>query len=151
MKQKNGDEYTAKAQQLGFTLEKSYEEYKEEYKSIVKTMQEFFDGNTKSILKQVEKEIHKAASRQQFERCVQLRDMYRYIETLSEKQEVVFSRPVTGNVIHIEQIHSYWVVIFVKFFEGKIIDIIRERKPIEEADRETLIATCKAELMNNEQ
>jgi excinuclease ABC subunit C len=146
MKQKHGDIYIQQAEQLGFKLEKSYEAYKDEYKAIIKTMQEFFDGNTKTILTYVEKEIMKAASKQQFERCAQLRDMYRYIETLSEKQEVVFSRPVTGNVIHIEQIHSYWVVIFVKFFEGKIIDIIRERKLVEDGDLDSLVASCKAEF-----
>lgn len=127
-------------------MEKSYEEYKQEYKRIIDTMQEFFEGNTKSILRYVEQEIIKSSAKEQFERCAQLRDTYHYIDTLSEKQEVVFSHPVTGNVIWIEQVHSYWVVIFVKFFDGKIIDIIRERRAIDETDLDSLVAGCRAEF-----
>jgi hypothetical protein len=146
MKQSNGDKYIQQAQKLGFTLTKSYEEYCQEYQSMIKTLQQFFDGDVANMLAYISEMIHLSATKQQFERCVQLRNIYEYIQTLGQKQEVVFNRPVTGTILSIHQVHTYWVMIFVKFFEGKIIDIIRERIPVEERDKESLVASFKAEM-----
>lgn len=145
MNQKNAEAFLQQAKSLWFVLEKSYDEYKQEYSKMITSVQKFFEGDTKVILTSIQETIKKAAEKQQYERCAQLRDIYHYIETFGQKQEVVFSRPVDGNIIWIEQIHAYWVVIFVKIFDGKIVDVIRQRIPTEERGLESIIASCKAE------
>lgn len=126
-------------------MEKSYEAYKEEYRSMMQDLKAFFEGDVQVVLDTIRQQVETAIQREQYERCAKLRDIYHYVESFAQKQEVVFAQPVTGNILSIHQVHHYWVLIFVKIFDGKIIDIVRDRIPSEDMDQDTIIASRKAE------
>lgn len=111
-------------------LDKSYEEYKHEYKKIVKSITSFFEGNTKEIKQKIMEDIDEAIEKEHFERCINLKNILQQVDTRSEKQHVVFAPKYAGTIVSLTSLENYWIIILVKIFEGKITDVIREKKPL---------------------
>lgn len=116
----------------GIILDKSYWEYKEEYRQIVRSISSFFEGNTKEIKKKITDDINEAIQKQHFERCANLKNILVQIDAWTEKQHVVLAPNYSGMIVRITPLQNFWVIIVVKIFEWKMTDVIREKKPKEE-------------------
>ncbi len=116
----------------GIILDKSYWEYKEEYRNIVRSISSFFEGNTKEIKKKITDDINEAIQKQHFERCANLKNILVQIDAWTEKQHVVLAPNYSGMIVRITPLQNFWVIIVVKIFEWKMTDVIREKKPKEE-------------------
>ncbi|MGV3488390.1 MAG: excinuclease ABC subunit UvrC [Tuberibacillus sp.] len=92
--------------------------YKERIDNIVK----FLNGGHKDIKKDMEKQMAEEAEALNFEKAKVLRDQIRYIETVMEKQKVIFSDTVDRDVFN----YAYdkgWMCVQVFFMrQGKLIE-----------------------------
>ena len=127
-------------------LDKSYSEYLAEYKQIVRSISSFFEGNTKEIKKKITDEITVSIAKQHFERCASLRDILSQMDAWSEKQHVVLDPSYSGLIIRITPLQNFWVIILVKIFEGKMTDVIREKKSKEERSLNQMKASLEADF-----
>ena len=122
------DEGIEKAKTMKIDTTITREEYKKEYWSRLKLLKKFLEWDTKSILKHLEGDIEKHAELQNFERCSSLRDMHSYIlERESRQQAVVQDTTWTWYHITLYALKAITVIVSIKLFEGKIIDIITEQ------------------------
>lgn len=134
-----------KAEKLWIDTSVTYEEWVEKYQTILTTMKAFFEWKTSSVLDHIRWEIKKHSEIGNFERCVQLRDTYEYIQSRDETyQHVVLEQSWSWRLWRISPLNTRYVVILLHFEEGKIIDVIREKKKWIEP--ETLISWLKAEF-----
>ncbi len=90
--------------------------------------------------------LEDAVKKQHFEYAAQIRDMYGKVDILTEKQNVVLSRAVTGNIVEIKMIGEWYVCCMVKLFEGKIIDIIRYKQHQNDGDVSSLAVSFNREV-----
>jgi excinuclease UvrABC nuclease subunit len=121
-------------------------EYKEEYKQIVRSISSFFEGNTREIKKKITEDIHEAIKKEHFERCARLRDILNQVDARSEKQHVVLDPNYSGLIVRITPLQNFWVIILVKIFEGKMTDVIREKKSKEERSFNQMKASLEADF-----
>jgi len=133
-------------QKTWIIIDKSYAEYKEEYKQIVRSISSFFEGNTREIKKKITEDIHEAIKKQHFERCASLRDILNQVDARSEKQHVVLDPNYSGLIVRITPLQNFWVIILVKIFEGKMTDVIREKKSKEERSFNQMKASLEADF-----
>lgn len=133
-------------QKTWIILDKTYEEYKREYKWIVKSIASFFEGNTKEIKQKILTDIDEAITKEHFERCINLKNILTQVDQRSEKQHVVLSTKYTGSIISISELSNFWVIIVVKIYEGKITDVIREKKPKDEWSLNQMKASLEVDL-----
>lgn len=77
-------------------------------------------------------DIEYAIQHEHFERCIHLRDILQQIDQWTEKQHVVFAPEYEGTVVHVTSLQSFWIIIIVKIFGGKITDVIRTKKKKDE-------------------
>lgn len=127
-------------------LDKTYAEYKEEYKSIVRSISSFFEGNTKEIKKKITDDINEAITKQHFERCTNLRDILHQLDAWTEKQHVVLDPSYTGMIVRITELQNFWVIILIKIFEWKMTDVIREKKSKEERSLNQMKASLETDF-----
>lgn len=130
----------------GIVIDKSYAEYKEEYKQIVRSISSFFEGNTREIKKKITEDIHESIKKEHFERCASLRDILNQVDARSEKQHVVLDPNYSGLIVRITPLQNFWVIILVKIFEGKMTDVIREKKSKEERSFNQMKASLEADF-----
>jgi len=76
-------------------MDKSYEAYLEEYKEIIKQIIYFFDGNTRSLKKNIISQIQEAIKKENFERAAKLRDIHNTIDQISQSQNVVIEQNIS--------------------------------------------------------
>jgi len=130
----------------GIIIDKSYAEYLAEYKQIVRSISSFFEGNTREIKKKITDDIHEAIKKEHFERCARLRDILNQVDARSEKQHVVLDPNYSGLIVRITPLQNFWVIILVKIFEGKMTDVIREKKSKEERSLNQMKASLEADF-----
>ncbi len=133
-------------QKTWIIIDKSYAEYLAEYKQIVRSISSFFEGNTKEIKKKITDDIHEAIKKEHFERCARLRDILKQLDARSEKQHVVLDPNYSGLIVRITPLQNFWVIILVKIFEGKMTDVIRERKSKEERSFNQMKASLESDF-----
>lgn len=80
---------------MGFVEKFAYEESKELYKKIISLTVDFFSGKSKNLKEYIMERLEDAVKKQHFEYAAQIRDMYGKIGQVTERQNVVLSRPVT--------------------------------------------------------
>lgn len=83
-----------------------------------------------------------------FERAARLRDVYRSIENLTEKQSVVLSRNYNGVMFLIKKVSIWYLVGSINFFEGKIVDIVVNKFCSDDVDQAHLITLFENEFGN---
>lgn len=137
-------------QKTWLILDKSYSEYKEEYKQIIKSISSFFEGNTKEVKNKILTDIKESIEQQHFEWCASLRDILQQIDTWTEKQHVVLDPNYTGMIVRITSLEQYWVIIMIKIFEGKMTDVIREKKSKDERSYNQMKASLEADFWTME-
>lgn len=141
-----GDQIIEKLKNNWLILDKSYAEYKEEYKQIVRSIASFFEGNTKEVKQRILTDINEAIEKQHFERCINLRNILEQIDQRTEKQHVVLAPQHTGSIIRITAINNFRVIIMIKIFEGKMTDVIREKKSKEDRSLNQMTASLEADF-----
>lgn len=129
---------------MGTTL--SPEEMKSEYKSLLQLFTSFFKGNTKPVEKELKNQIEQAVVVQNFERAAKLRDIYIQIEQFVERQHVELPKNITGYVLSLKKIGGWNVYVLLHFYEGKLIDVVREKIAQEEGDFHHIVAGFEIEL-----
>lgn len=135
------------ALQQGLTLEKSYDEYVYEYAQITKLVTNCFAGKTGPVLEILQQQLNEAVAQEHFERCAILRDVYQFIQTLDQSyQHVVIKKPLSGYFGTIQTIGSYRIIILLHLVDGKVVDVLREKKRQDEFDLSGLLASAGAEF-----
>lgn len=92
-----------------------------EYNQMVEALLDFFEGNSKDLLKEKEAEMKLAASNLEYERAARLRDQIESIKKLSLKQKISFDSPYNLDLIAIEVGEKQNLVLVFKIRSGKII------------------------------
>ena len=82
---------------------------------------------------------------QNFEWAAKLRDIYLHLAQLVEKQNVELSKQITGSILSLKKIGETVVFILLQFFEGRLIDVIRD-KVSDEQDFSTILSGFELEL-----
>lgn len=127
--------------------EKSYEEYVKDYKQITTIIRNCFEWRTKVVLDRIEQELKESIQKQHYERCAKLRDIYHFVQTLEHSyQHIVMSNPVDAYIAQIQAVGDHWVIILLHLIEGKVVDILREHKKINERELSTLQASIAQEF-----
>lgn len=142
---KNNSELITYAQQQWLVIDKNYDQYKEEYASIIKQIVAFFRGNTKPIKQTILSHINQAILSEHFERAAKLRDIYTKIDELAERQTVVVDQHISWTIGHVQTLGWWTVFILFKVFEGKIIDIIKHKERADDMDMAAFVATVEKE------
>jgi excinuclease ABC subunit C len=119
---------------------------KADYKKVIQLFSSFFKGNTKPVEKELLQQIQQAVALQHFEWAATLRDMYRQIEQIVERQHVELPKNISGYVVSIRTIGEWNVYVLLHFYEGKLIDVVRDKVAVEEGDWYRMIAGFEAEL-----
>lgn len=142
---KNSNELISYAQQQWLIIDKTYDEYRQEYADIIKQIVAFFRGNTKPIKQTILAHINEAISSEHFERAAKLRDIYTKIDELAERQTVVVDQHISGTIGYVQTLGWWTVFVLFKVFEGKIIDIIKYKERSDDMDMAAFIATVQKE------
>jgi len=142
---KKYNELITYAQQQWLIIEKTYEEYRQEYADIVKQIVAFFRGNTKPIKQTILVHIEQAITSQHFERAAKLRDIYTKIDDLAERQTVVVDQHISWTIGYVQTLGSWTVFVLFKVFEGKIIDVIKHKERADDMDMAAFVATVEKE------
>ena len=89
--------------------------------------------------------ITESIEQQHFEWCASLRDILQQIDNWTEKQHVVLDPNYTGMIVRITSLEQYWVIVMIKIFEGKMTDVIREKKSKDERSYNQMKASLEAD------
>lgn len=119
-----------------------------EYKSIIKIIEQFFKWNTKPVEKEIKKQIQSAIDVENFERAAKLRDIYLQIENLTEKQTVVLPKGISGYICQIREMSGWFVYIVLNFYEWKLIDVIINKQNKDDLDENSITSSLESELWN---
>ncbi len=93
----------------------------DEYGQMVEALLDFFEGNSKDLLKEKEIEMKVAASNLEFEKAARLRDQIESIKKLSLRQKISFDSPYNLDLVAIEVGEKQNLVLVFKIRAGKII------------------------------
>jgi excinuclease ABC subunit C len=124
------------------------EKAKKEYSDIVFLIEQFFRWNTKPVEKEIKNQIKIATKQQYFERAAKLRDIYLQIENLVEKQTVVLPKNIVWYICQIREISGWLVYVVLNFYEWKLIDVIVNKKNLEDFDENSVLSSLESELWN---
>ncbi len=119
--------------------------YPHRYQQDLKVFQEFFDGKSEYIKKQLFTEIDQCIHDQRFEWAATLRDIYIHINQHTQQQTVLLDVKIHGIVAAIYSIESLFILIVIVFKKGKIVDIIRFHYHQEEFDEDQIINSLELE------
>lgn len=116
-----------------------------EYAPIITFIVNFFKGNTKPIEKEIRRQIEESITKQHFEWAAKLRDILMHIDQFTESQTVVLPQSTTGHILQIKPVGTRWVYVVVYLYQGKVIDVIRQKIAQSEYDKESLLINLQAE------
>ena len=135
------------AVQQGLVLEKTFEEYVEDYKEITMLVTNCFEGKTWSVLQILKQHLDEAVAKEHFKRCAILRDVYQFIQTLDQSyQHIVVKKPLSGYFGTIQAVGTYRIVILLHLVDGKVVDVLREKKRQDEFDLSGLQVSVMTEF-----
>ncbi len=130
----------------------SYDNLKKEYEKNIRVIKRFFNWNIKPVSKIILDKINQAIKDQHFEYASMLRDIYYKIDRISEKQTIELSENISWFFIRIRKVKNLYFMIYTKFEEGKLIDIVKlkdnENNFLENMINDNIISSYK-ELEEN--
>lgn len=103
----------------------SYEDLKADYKQNIKIITNFFDWKTKMLADLIKTKIEKAIEIENFEYANLLKNIYLKLAKISENQSVEFDENITGFFVKIRKFNDVFFMIYVKFVDWKLIDIVK--------------------------
>jgi len=141
------DEGKEKAKKMGIDTTLSKKERIELYQSRMKLLKKLLEGNTRAVLKKLEEDITYHVSKENYERCAQLKDIYEYILSREEKsQTIVMNRSRNGRYTTVTHLEQYHIIVSLKVFEWRIVDVITEQYSDEEKTWESIVINLKIEF-----
>jgi len=118
-----------------------------EYKKIIKIIKDFFNWKTKELEKLILEKINQAVEEENFEYAQILKNIYLNIEKLSQKQTIELWEKVNWYFIKIRKENSFYFMIYMKFVNWKLVDIVKlkndENNFLSEMIRDNIIKTYK--------
>lgn len=124
----------------------SPEEVQKLYDITMKQLISFFKGDVSQIKKEILNQISGAVELQHFEWAANLRDIYTHIEQFVERQHVELPKNISGHILEMRTISNQNVFVVLHFFEGRLIDVIRDKISVEEWDFHWMLAWFELEL-----
>ena len=119
----------------------------ESYRADVDALADFLAGNTKPVMQRLDREMHEAAERQEYEQAAKLRDQLGAARRALEAQEMVLDRPESIDVIGMadDDLEAAFQVFMVRGGrvlgrKGWVVD------RVEELTREELVASFVRQL-----
>ncbi len=117
------------------------------YRADVEALADFLAGNAKPVLQRLDREMHGAADRQEYEQAAKLRDQLGAARRALESQEMVLTQPEDLDVIGLaeDDLEAAFQVFFVRGGrvlgrKGWVVD------RVEELDREELVGSFVRQL-----
>lgn len=123
------------------------EKHKLEYKRVTDLIIDFFKWEIKPAKNIILTQIEEAIKKENFERAAKLRDIYYFLDKISEEQSVVLEEDINWYYFLIKQIENFIIFVITYFHNWKLIDIIKYKEKwitLEEA-----LQTIKTEFWNN--
>ncbi|AHB41844.1 excinuclease ABC subunit C [candidate division SR1 bacterium RAAC1_SR1_1] len=114
------------------------------YQPITAAIASFFKGNTKPIEQEIRQKMKNAIDQQHFERAGKLRDILLSLQAFTEQQTAVIASPITGHILEIREIGERRVYVVLYLYQGKVIDVIRQKINKSDYDKESLLANLSA-------
>ena len=105
----------------------------------------FFKGNTGAVETEIREKIDDAIKQQHFEWAAKLRDMLLHMEQFTEKQTVVLSQANSGYIAEIREVGNWRVYVVLYLYQGKIIDIIRQKISKDDYEQDSLLTLLRVE------
>lgn len=96
----------------------SLEEYKKTLDKIIK----FLQGNSLEISKEIQKEMVQASKDKKFEFAARLRDQFKSLQILQEKQNVIFTQKVSWDIVSLSTESGFSCINLFKIRNGKMFD-----------------------------
>jgi excinuclease ABC subunit C len=119
----------------------------ESYRAHVDALGDFLAGNARPVLQRLEREMHEASGRQEYEQAAKLRDQLQAARRALESQEMVLDRPEDLDVVGLaeDDLEAAFQVFFVR--KGRVLG----RKgwvvdKVEDLDRSQLMASFVRQL-----
>ncbi len=94
----------------------------DEYIGQLKRIEQFLKGDTAGIRKELKREMQLASSKKQFERAARLRDQFKALQILDERQTMMFPSRVNWDFVSIFEEYGDACINLFKIREGKLID-----------------------------
>lgn len=116
-----------------------------EYETQLNYIANFLSGNTSKIETELKSEMQKASLKKQFEKAARLRDQLKALELLDEKQTVIFSKPVSWDIISTHSEQNFSCMNLFKVRGGKLQD---KENFIFQNDSETNADLIKQKVLN---
>ncbi len=116
-----------------------------DYAPIITFITNFFKGNTKPLEKEIRQQIEDAINKQHFEWAAKLRDILLHINQFTESQTVVLPTSTTGHILQIKSVGNWWIYVVIYLYQGKVIDVIRQKISQNEYDKESLLINLETE------
>lgn len=91
-------------------------------------------------------DLNHSIQQEHYERCASLRDILKQIDAWTEKQHVVLDPDYNGVIIRITSLQNFWAIILIRIVEGKMTDIIRDKKPKDDRSFNQMKASLEADL-----
>lgn len=114
------------------------------YQPITTAIASFFKGNTKPIEQEIRQQLKEAIDHQHFERAGKLRDILLSLQAFTEQQTAVIPSPITGHILEIREIGDRRVYVVLYLYQGKVIDVIRQKIAKSDYDKDSLVANLNA-------
>lgn len=105
----------------------------------------FFKGNTGPVETEIREKIENAIQQQHFEWAAKLRDMLLHMEQFTEKQTVVLSQANSGYIAEIREVGNWRVYVVLYLYQGKIIDVIRQKISKDDYEQDSLLTLLRVE------
>jgi len=114
------------------------------YQPIISAITSFFKGNIKPIDQEIRQQLKEAVDQQHFERAGKLRDVLMSLQDFTEQQTAVISSPITGHILEIREIWDRRVYVVLYIYQGKVIDVIRQKISKMDYEKDSLLANLSA-------
>ena len=114
------------------------------YAPITSAIASFFKGNTKPIEQEIRQQLKEAIDHQHFERAGKLRDILLSLQAFTEQQTAVIPSTITGHILEIREIGDRRVYVVLYLYQGKVIDVIRQKIAKSDYDKDSLLANLNA-------
>jgi excinuclease UvrABC nuclease subunit len=97
---------------------------------------------------EIRQQLKEAIDQQHFERAGKLRDILLSLQDFTEQQTVVIQSPITGYILEIREIGDRRVYVVIYIYQGKVIDVIRQKINKSDYDKDSLLANLSAIYIN---
>lgn len=101
---------------------------KQQYKEIIDFIVRFFKWDIVPMQKLIIWLINESVKDENYEYSAKLRDIYLNIEKFTETQHVILDEDITWRIYQIKKIWDFFIYIILYFFNGKLIDIYRNKE-----------------------